>query len=80
METNFVEKYSKLSDMKAGDVATSKDRELFYVCGYHYDKLKKANVPVVLEMNNLDDQYTDKRDMSKQVRILRPGDKFMCAR
>ena len=53
MNVEFIEKYSKLSDMKAGDTATSKDRESFFACGYHYDRLKKQNVLVIFDLNNL---------------------------
>tara|TARA_R110000782_G_scaffold72920_3_gene145845 strand:- start:687 stop:935 length:249 start_codon:yes stop_codon:yes gene_type:complete len=75
----FIEKYSRLSDMKAGDTAVSKDRKDFYVCGYHYDTLKKKNVEVILNVNSLFDQYTDNRDLSAYVKILKKDDKFMCS-
>ena len=79
MNTEFLEKYSKLSDMTLGDVAVSKDRESFFICGYHYDTLKKKNVLVIMDMNKLYDQYTENRDMSQPVTILKQGDKFVCA-
>ena len=41
MDVNFIENYQKLDDMSAGDTATSKDRESFFVCGLMYDTLKK---------------------------------------
>ena len=78
MHVDFVEKYVPLSAMKPGDTATSKDRESFFVCGHHYDTLKKQNVTIILDVNNLHDQYTEKRDMSQPVKILKLGDKFVC--
>lgn len=80
MNVEFIEKYDKLSDMGEGDTATSKDRKSFFVCGHHYDTLKKQNVRVILDLNNLFDQYTEKRDMNQPVKILKSGDKFLCAR
>lgn len=80
MNVEFIEKYVKLSDMKEGDTATSKDRSSFFVCGYHYDTLKKQNVRIILDLNNLHDQYTEKRDMNQPVKILKSGDKFVCSR
>lgn len=77
MEAQFIEKYAKLSDMKPGDVAVSKDRTKFFVCGLHHDKLMKKNIPVILDVNELYNQYTDKRDMNHPVRILVKGDKFV---
>ena len=79
MNTEFIEKYSKLSDMTPGDSAASKDRRKFFVCGNIYDTIKKKDVPVILELNNLWDQNTEKRDMSQPVKILKCGDKFVCS-
>lgn len=77
METTFSEKYQKLSEMKPGDAAVSKDRSKFFVCGYHYDTLKKKNVSVILEMNHLYDQYSENRDMDQPVKFLTSGDRFL---
>ncbi len=79
MDVQFIEKYEMLSDMKEGDTATSKDRTNFFVCGYHYDTLKKKNVRVILDLNNLFDQYTENRDMSQPIKILKRGDNFVCS-
>lgn len=76
MDAEFTEKYDKLSDMRPGDTAISKDREKFFVCGYHRDKLMDKAVFVILDVNRLHDQYTDKRDMSQPIKILKRGDKF----
>lgn len=78
MKAEFKEVYSKLSDMKPGDVAVSKDRECFFVCGYAHDRIKGGNMMIVLEVNDLSNQYPDTRDMSQPVKILRRGDKFVC--
>jgi hypothetical protein len=80
MVVTFVETYDKLSDMNAGETATSKDRESFFVCGYYYDEAQKQNVKVILDLNNLYDQYTERRNMSQPVKILKAGDKFICQR
>jgi hypothetical protein len=74
----FIENYSKLSDMEPGDSSVSKNRENFFVCGFYYCSLKKKNVKVILNINALQDQYTDNRDMSQPVKIIRKGDKFVC--
>jgi len=78
LNAEFIEKYVKLSEMKAGDTAISKDRERFFVCGHHYNFLKKGNELSILELNDLSDQYSDKRDMSQPVLILKRGDQFVC--
>ena len=80
MNVNFIESYVKLSEMRAGHTATSKDRTSFFVCGYHYDTLKKQNVLVTLDLNNLLDQYTENRNLDQPVKILQTGDKFICSR
>ena len=78
MHVEFVEKYVSLGDMEIGDTATSKDRNEFYVCGYHYDSLKKQNVKVIMNLNKLNDQYTDNRNLDTPVKILESGDLFKC--
>lgn len=78
MKVTFSEKYNKLSDMKPGSVAVSKDRTKFFVCGYHHDTYNKCNVRVVLELNNLTDQYTDRIDRDQPIKILEQGDRFLC--
>lgn len=78
MKVEFVEKYAKLSDMKAGDTAVSKDRNEFFVCGYHYDTTRKCNVLVILNVNDLSNQYVDTVNISQAVKILEAGDTFVC--
>jgi uncharacterized Fe-S cluster-containing MiaB family protein len=77
MNAEFIESYNQLSDLKPGDVAVSKDRERCFVCGYHIDAESGLNVEVILEVNHLYNQYTDKRDNSQPVKILGTGDKFI---
>ena len=78
MNIEFIEKYEKLSDLREGDTATSKDRKSFFVCGHHYCMFKKQNVRIILDLNNLQDQYSETRDMNQPVKILKKGDKFVC--
>ena len=78
MEVQFVEKYKKLSDMEEGQVAVSKNREEFFVCGHHYCKTLKLNKKIILNVNKLWNQYTEKIDMDQPVKILTSGDKFVC--
>lgn len=78
MEVTFVEKYNKLSDMEEGQVAVSKNREEFFVCGHHYCKTLKCNKKIILNVNKLWDQCTEKIDMEQPVKILKSGDKFIC--
>ncbi len=78
METEFVEKYQQLKDMVPGDIAVSKDRNKFYICGFHM--VYNNNKPLILDLNNLTNQYTDKRDMNELIRMLKPGDKFVSTR
>jgi len=80
MNVEFIEKYKRLSDLKPGECATSKDRERFFVCAYYYCNIKKVNIPVIVDLNYLNDQYTEKRDMSQPIKILDSGDKFICSR
>lgn len=78
MKTVFHELYTKLGDMKPGEIAVSKDREKFFVCSYHYNTLKKCNEVAIADMNDLTNQYTDRRDINQPVSILKSGDKFTC--
>ena len=80
MNTEFIEKYDKLSDMKPGQVAISKDREKFFVCGWGCPQGSAKPVHIILDMNNLHNQYPDKRDMSQEIKILVQGDKFVTVR
>lgn len=80
MIVEFVEKYVPLSAMEAGDTATSKDRTSFFICGYYYDPVLKNNVKVIHDVNDLTNQYTEKRDLSQPIKILKGGDKFICRR
>lgn len=77
MKSEFIEKYEALSDMQSGDVAVSKNRERFFICGIYYCPLKKQNIKVIHDMNNLNDQYSETRDLSQPVKILKGGDKFV---
>lgn len=79
MKAEFLEKYVKLSDMMPGEMAISKCREKFFVCGYYYNKLKTGNDISILELNDLQNQYTDRRDMDQPVLILKRGDRFVCS-
>ncbi|MCK5027856.1 MAG: hypothetical protein KAS07_05550, partial [Candidatus Pacebacteria bacterium] len=56
MEAEFIEKYDKLSDMGLGDIAVSKDRERFFVCGRIATEEKKE-IKVILDINNLWGRY-----------------------
>ena len=78
MEVQFVEKYKKLSDMEEGQVAVSKNREEFFVCGHHYCKTLKLNKKIILNVNKLWNQYTEKIYIYQPVKILTSGDKFVC--
>ena len=78
MKAEFKEAYNKLSDMMPGNVAASKDRKQFFVCGFARAPDGTGNIRVILEVNNLSNQYIDKRDMSQPVKILKHGDKFVC--
>lgn len=77
METIFIEEYQKLSDMKPGDMAVSKNRESFFVCGNYFTT---ENLPVIFDLNDLANQYTDKRDMDQPIKILTHGDRFVSTR
>jgi len=78
MEVQFVEKYKKLCDIEEGQVAVSKDRKEFFVCGHHYCTTLKLNKKVILNVNKLFDQYTETVDLEQLVKILKSGDKFVC--
>lgn len=78
MNVQFVEKYKKLSELEEGQVAVSKNREEFFVCGRHYCKDRMANRKIILNVNKLWDHYTENIDMDQPVKILKSGDKFVC--
>jgi len=78
MEVLFVEKYTKLRDIKEGQVAVSKGRGEFFVCGHHYCLDSKENKKVILNVNHLWNQYTEQMDLDQLVKILERGDKFVC--
>ncbi|PHS13429.1 MAG: hypothetical protein COA78_06745 [Blastopirellula sp.] len=75
MKAELIEKYIKLSDLKVGQIAVSRDRKNIFLCAYEYKAGK--NYSVIVELNNLGDQYTDNRDMSQPVRVLASGDRFV---
>lgn len=77
-QVTFQEHYTQLGDMKPGDIAVSKNRERFFVCGYHYDKIRLSFEKVIFDMNDLSNQYTESMDMEQPVKILKAGDKFIC--
>jgi hypothetical protein len=79
MNITLNEKYVRLSSIQVGETATSKDRESFFVCGLYYDELEKNNVKVIIDMNNLCNQYSDARDTDQLVKILKSGDRFTCS-
>ncbi len=78
MNVQFVEKYTKLSELEEGQVAVSKDRNEFFVCGHHYCKTLKLNKKIILNVNKLWDQYTENIDLNQPVKVLKSGDKFVC--
>lgn len=78
MKVTFVEKYTKLGDIEEGEVAVSKDRRNFFVCGYHYCATLKLNRKIILNVNDLSNQYSEDIDLEQPVKILKAGDKFVC--
>lgn len=80
MEAKFIEKYSLLKEMQPGDIAVSKDRKKFFVCGQYYDKEKKENIKNILNLNDLRDQYSDSWNMNTDIRLLKIGDKIVIER
>ena len=78
MKVEFIEKYTKLSDLKPGQVAVSKNRNRFFVCGHYFCNFKKENISVVLDINALHDQYPDRWDMDQLVKVLDYDDAFLC--
>jgi hypothetical protein len=75
MKSTFTEVYQTLGDMKAGDVAVSKDRAHVYVCGNHYDPKTANSSLAILDMNDLFYE-SQERDMTTKVKILKAGDRF----
>lgn len=75
MKSTFTEAYQTLDDMKAGDVAVSKDRAHVYICGVHYDPESKVKQRTILDMNDLFYE-SGERDLTAKVKILLPGDRF----
>lgn len=75
MKSVFSENYQTLADMKAGDVAVSKDRAHVYVCGNHFVEETAKSELVILDMNDLFYE-SQKRDMSEKIKILKTGDRF----
>ncbi len=75
MKSTFTEIYQTLNDMKAGDVAVSKDRAHVYICGIHFDPDTNIKQLTILDMNDLFYE-SGERDMTAKVKILSTGDKF----
>lgn len=83
MKAEFIESYSMLKDMKPGDMAISKDRSQFFVCGYGKNFPEPAPggcYQAIFDLNNLRDQYVDKLDTNQPVKILQQGDRFVITR
>jgi len=79
MEVKFIEKYTKLGDIKEGQVAVSKDRKEFFVCCYYWCATLKLNKKIIINLNYLsNNQYTETLDLEQLVKILKRGDKFVC--
>jgi hypothetical protein len=77
MEAEYCESYVTLSSLKAGDVAVSKHRDKLFVCSYIWNKDAEKNELAIFDINNMADQYSDKRDMSQPVKKLDCDDKFI---
>lgn len=75
MKSTFTETYQILNDMQPGDVAVSKDRAHVYICGNHYNSESKVSQRTILDMNDLYYE-SGERDLTAEVKILSPGDKF----
>jgi hypothetical protein len=75
MKSTFIESYQTLGEMKAGDVAVSKDRAHVYVCGNHYNPETKVSSQTILDLNELSYE-SEERDMTTKIKILKLGDKF----
>ena len=76
MKVQYQEGNIKLSSLTAGQVAVSVDRKQFFICGYVFKD--GANQTVILNVNDLSNQYTDKVDMDQPVHVLKGGDQFHC--
>jgi len=77
MDAEFIEKYDRLSQMRAGDIAISKDRSQVFVCGAWSPDKKEGNQLVVLDLKRLSYQYSYDRDMTQLVRKLQKGDQIV---
>ena len=77
MDAEFIEKYGRLSEMRSGDMAISKDRSQVFVCGTWSPDKDKGNQLVVLDLKRLSYQYSYDRDMTQLVKILQRGDQIV---
>jgi hypothetical protein len=66
-----------LSEMKIGQIARGLDDKSIFVCGYYRDNENKENRICILDMLKMDDQYTDNRNESQRVILLKPTDKVL---
>lgn len=78
MEAHYIESYDKLSELKPGQLAVSKDRESLYLCTWAPAKGDiKDSYLAIIDLNNPTDQYIYNLNLEQPVKILSRGDKFV---
>ncbi len=82
MKAEFLEKYDRLLDMTTGSIAVSHDRERIFVCaqGTPVEKDREGKrypIKVIIDLNNLHEQYLGDSFTSIRIKKLEQGDKFL---
>lgn len=77
MEAKYIEKYDTIADMKAGDVAVSKDRSQLFICIYVSNDNHDDSHLAVIDLNDPYNQYVNKLDTKTKIKKLERGDRFV---
>lgn len=70
MHVRFIERVIKLSDMKPGQFAVSRNRQTVFACGNVWNKTAQRNEQVIMNLTDLSSQYSDKTDMGQAVTLI----------
>lgn len=76
MNAEYQERYNKLSELRPGQIAVSKDRKSIFLCGRGKTASGWNSDLTVLDLNSMETEHAGQFDMDQPVRKLKKGDKF----
>jgi hypothetical protein len=76
MDASFIEEYETLSSMQVGEIAVSKDRKKIFIKAQGLTEGGCVE-KVLINLNDIHDQYLDQEDKYQPIRKLLRGDQFV---